>query len=210
MTTDLLPEEQPIPSFGMTAAESELEEKRFAAAFVRLKSAAGAARELGYTGQNAQLIGSRLAHSPAVREEMFKVAKQALAREQMTAEEVLSGLAHIARGDVTNLLEWDALGFGRFKASAKLTPAQSATIREIGFDPDTGKISRVKLHDALKAREMLGRALGVLEGETKTIRVQGVGDAPLDMLRAIAAGEADIIEGDFEVIEHDTSKRDGG
>jgi len=124
-------------------------------------NATQAAVRAGYSVRTAEWVGPRL-----VTKSHVAVAIEAAVAERgksldVTQGRVLLELARIALGDKRKVVSWGPAGI-EIKASDDLTDDAAAMVSEV-VEEDTkyGTRRRIKVHDKVKALELLGRHLGL-------------------------------------------------
>lgn len=142
---------------------------RFVAEYLLDLNAAAAARRAGYSEKTAKQQGARLLATPSVAG-AIEEAQSALAADLgVRQEQVVATLAAIAFTEIRDVVTWgdDYEDDGRRCMSVQLRPAASlsadaaAAVNEFHVDAQ-GRL-RVKLHDKLRALELLGKHLGMFK-----------------------------------------------
>ena len=114
--------------------------------------------EAGYSPKYANRQAAALLAKPhiqeAIREEMAKRCE----RVEVTQDQVVAELAKVAFGDPRAVMEWGPHGV-KLKPSDELDKNSVAQVADIANGGEDGP--RVKLHDKLKALELLGKHLGM-------------------------------------------------
>lgn len=141
----------------MAQTKMTARQARFVSEYMRDLNATKAAVRAGYSAKTADRIGPQLLGKTCVREAVEAAQEARAARTRVTADKVIRALAAIAFADPRDYLEWDGDSV-RAKDSAELTPEQSAAVADVIQTPAG---TRVKLHDRLKALELLGKHLGI-------------------------------------------------
>lgn len=167
-------------------------QRRFVEEYAIDCNAMQAAIRAGYTRKTAHKQGYALLRKPAIREAIRAVEHERLEILGVTADKVVTELARLAFSSVRRVVQWDDTGAMPLP-SAQLSDDDAAAISEITCTPtDTGAHVRVKMHDKLKALEMLSRHLGVFKdgsggvqqhlaaGATVNMHISYVGTAPSD------------------------------
>ena len=78
----------------------------FAREYVVDCNATAAAIRAGYSARTASQQSYDLIRNPAVAAEIERLTAEKVARSQITADEILMELAHIARADMGNVIAW--------------------------------------------------------------------------------------------------------
>ncbi|MEW6751472.1 MAG: terminase small subunit [Candidatus Latescibacterota bacterium] len=162
---------------------------RFASEFLVDCNATQAARRAGYSPKTAKQQGQRLLTSVDVQQAVREAQQARSERTRITADRVLRELAAIAFSRLSDVATWSAAG-PRLRPSEELSEDAAAAVQEVS-ETAAGRL-RVKLHDKTRALDMLGRHLGIWEGEGRN-RV----DDPAEVARQICrfVREADAISG---------------
>lgn len=137
-------------------------QERFVAEYVIDNNAAAAARRAGYAEKHADHLGYQLLCKPLVAEAVEKKRKELARRLNVSAERVVQELARIAFADTTHVIRV-INGRVTVEETANLDDDQRAAIAEISETTNAnGGSLRVKLHDKVRALELLCRHLGIL------------------------------------------------
>ena len=189
----------------------------FAREYVVDCNATAAAIRAGYSARTASQQSYDLIRNPAVAAEIERLTAEKVARSQITADEILMELAHIARADMGNVIAWgsttveiDAEGnviapesdmaghgvqtdvpFVRAFDSATLPPHIRAAVSEVSLT-DKGSF-KIKLHDKIGAIEKLMRHLGMFEKDNKQ-----KADGLVELIQAAQGSALPIAGGDDE------------
>ena len=123
-------------------------QQKFIEAYLVCLNATQAAVEAGYRDRpGAKVTGTRLTHNPIVRAEIDRRMK---AEIRMSSEEILARLERIATSSAADFLEP-----GTFNLNADAVHRDGDLIQSVWF---TAEGPRLRLHDPLKALELLGKA----------------------------------------------------
>ena len=126
-------------------------------------NATQAAVRAGYSKKNAARIAVELLNKTHVASAVQKAITKRNERTEISQDRILEELAHIAFGNLGDVVEWGPAGV-KLKDSKLLTPEQLATICEVSETVTVGGGSmRIKRHDKMKALELLGRHLGLFD-----------------------------------------------
>ena len=101
-----------------------------------------------------------VASLPHVAEMIRKIQGEAAARNRVSVDETLRQLSAIAYSDITDFVEFDGTE-AHLRDITRLAPEQRYCIREI--DVHSGGGFRIRLHDKLRAIELLGKHLGMFD-----------------------------------------------
>jgi len=144
-------------------------QRQFVAEYLVDLNGAAAAVRAGYAVRCARSEAKRQLTNVHIRSEIDKALEARGERVQITADRVLAELAKIAFTDASDVADWSPDRGVTVRPSDSLTDSASAAISEVSenrkISPD-GSVSnihlKVKLHDKLKALEMLARHLGMM------------------------------------------------
>lgn len=140
-------------------------QRRFVEEYAIDCNAMQAAIRAGYARKTAEKQGYALLRKPAIREAIRAVEHERLEILGVTADKVVTELARLAFSSVRRVVQWDDTGAMPLP-SAQLSDDDAAAISEITCTPtDTGAHVRVKMHDKLKALEMLLKHLSASANE---------------------------------------------
>jgi len=153
----------------------------FIAEYLRDFNASRAARVAGYSAKTAYSKGPQLLKDI----EISAVIKATLAEKQMSADEVLSRLTDIARGDMGDLMDVSTMGFsielmkdGQRKSKTKLIKKLHQRVTTT-----TGKNSKdeteiidtdIELYSALDALALIGKYHRLFVDKTELSLPQGI------------------------------------
>lgn len=128
-----------------------------------------AARRAGYAPSGASGCASRLLKTPRVKREIRAAMEDRIERTQVTQDLVVTELARIAFGNLSDVMSWGPDGID-LVPSADLTPDQAAGVQDVSTatGKDAGTL-RLKRHDKVKALELLGRHLGVFSDRADSL-----------------------------------------
>jgi phage terminase small subunit len=120
-------------------------------------SGARAAVRAGYSEKSADSRASKLLSPPDVAERVDVLVRRYWEAKGMSPEEVVGGLADIARTDMWSIVDPET---GTVRADADGRLVRSVRVAR---DADGAVTTHVTTHDALKARETLARIQGLLD-----------------------------------------------
>lgn len=118
---------------------------------------------------SARSNSSRLIINANIQDEISRLMREMAERGKVRAEMVIKELALVAFGDMSLVAEWGEKGLS-LKPSHELGRDEKAIIKEIGSTPvasmgiPIGYDKKVKLHDKLKALEILAKHFNLLAG----------------------------------------------
>lgn len=147
-------------------------------------NATQAAIRAGYKAKTAHVIGAENLRKPKIAEEVARRQKDLQKRTEVSQERVVKELARIAFADVTDyayvmqaIIERDGVKVpvesAVIKETCDLTDDQRAAIASIKQGANGVEI---KLHDKIKALELLGRHIGVFNDK---LSLSGADGGPL-------------------------------
>lgn len=146
----------------------------FVAEYLIHSNATRAAAAIGYPVAHAKMNGYRMMQKPEVRAAIKAAQAERVERLKMTADEVLIGLARVARFDVRKLYRPD----GSLIPVHELDDETALAIAGIDVDvrheqggedepPTMVETRKIKASDRMKALESLGRVHGLFEKDNK-------------------------------------------
>lgn len=142
-------------------------QKAFVKEYLVDLNGAKAARRAGYAVDTSRNEATRQLANVHVQAEIQKGMEKRGEKVDLTAERVVLELMKIAFADIKSVASWTANGVA-FMPSDDLTDNISAAISEVSEKTVTtkGETStnlKVKMHDKLKALDMLARHLGMMK-----------------------------------------------
>ncbi len=148
-------------------AKLNAQQRLFVAAYLSNGfNAKAACIEAGYSSRSAYSMGPRLLTNPLVKAELDSKMAGTLASLGVTAERTLLELQRVAHADLGEAFDANGKLLPLAKMPADVRKALSGIDTE---DTKDGAVLKVKLHDKLKALELLGKyqKLFVEQVETK-------------------------------------------
>ena len=143
--------------------------KLFVKYYLQSFNATEAAKKAGYSEKSAYAQGSALLKHPQIRhfiENEYEERKDSL---DISTNRVLQELARIAFCDISKVLTWNSRDV-TMKPSDGLSEDETRAIQTISDSSGPqSKRKVVKMHDKVKALELLCRHLGILDGSTGDI-----------------------------------------
>ena len=130
-------------------------QRRFVEEFLLDLNASAAAGRAAYKSPHKQ--GPRLTSNPAVAAAIAAAQAQRSERTQVTADEVLSRLAAIARVDPRDLVTWGPEGV-TLRESGTLESGPASAVLEVS---ESKSGVRLKRESRLSALELIGKHLGM-------------------------------------------------
>lgn len=135
-------------------------QKRFVSEYLVDLNATQAAIRAGYSKKTAQEQSSRLLSNVMVQEEIQKRQEKLQCKLEISQERVLEELAAIAFANGTDFVTVTATGLLDIKPTSKVPKEKLPAIAGIKYN-QLG--IEIKLHDKVRALELLGKHLGVFE-----------------------------------------------
>lgn len=142
------------------AGDLTLKQRKFCFAFAGEANGIGveSARLAGYQGDDLTLrvTAARLLTKANIQrfiQELRSDAEKAASGKILSATEVLVGLTRIAEADVAEVFEPD----GTFDLASAQKRGKSRLIKSMSFDKDTGRLTKLELHNAHGAHVDLGK-----------------------------------------------------
>ena len=147
-------------------------------------NATQAAIRAGYKAKTAHVIGAENLRKPKIAEEIARRQKDLQRRTEVTQERVVKELARVAFADATDYVQVETRIINRgevkvpielavHKETAELSADQRAAIASIKQGANGVEI---KLHDKIKALELLGRHIGMFNDK---LSLSGADGGPL-------------------------------
>ena len=136
-------------------------QKRFINEYMIDLNATAAAKRAGYSEKTAYSIGQRLLKNVEIKAAIQQIQNKMQNRLEITQERVLEELAAIAFAKGTDFAQVDECGEVDLVPTSDLSEEKKKAIASIKQGP-YGR-AEIKLHDKLRALEMLGRYLGVFD-----------------------------------------------
>jgi len=142
-------------------------QRRFIDEYLVDLNATQAALRAGYSEHTARQIATENLSKPYIQDAIAQAMRERSARTRATADEVLLGLARIARSRMPDYATWGPQGV-TLRPSEELTAEQAACVAEVSQTVSEGGGSlRFKLHDQIRAYELLGKHLGLFLDRTE-------------------------------------------
>jgi phage terminase small subunit len=138
------------------------QQARFVDEYVIDNNASGAAVRAGYSKKYSERLGYRLLATPKIALAVAEKKKAIAARNDVSADRVIQEIARIAFADTTKVVR---IEHGRVvvEETENLDADHRAAVSEISETTTAnGGTLKVKLHDKVKALELLSRYLGIL------------------------------------------------
>lgn len=111
----------------------------------------------GYSNKTAGQQSAENLKKPYIQEEIRRLADELNKTHGNSIERIILELQLIAFGDYQDLVEWDEYGIRRWIPSSELGD-KSRLVQEISeTTTQNGGSRKIKMHDKMRALEMLGR-----------------------------------------------------
>lgn len=134
-------------------------------------NATEAAKRAGYSEKSAGIQGYQQLQNPLVKEQLDKKLEVVSQKVDLGVQRILEELMKIAFFDIRDVMSWTDGGVA-FIDSNKINDNTAAAISEVVETVTAqGGQRRVKMHDKLKALELLGKYAGMFK-ETVDISVR--------------------------------------
>jgi phage terminase small subunit len=134
-------------------------QQRFVQEYLIDLNATQAAIRAGYSKDTAKDIGCENLAKPNIQEAIQDAMEKRGKKTEITAERVLQELSKIAFSDLNKFVEVDENGKITVKDSSQLDGTVLSEISE--SITQNGRTRKVKLHDKMKALELIGRHLAM-------------------------------------------------
>lgn len=145
-------------------------QRRFVAEYLVDLNGTQAAIRAGYSAKTAQEQASRLLSNVMVQEALQKRQAQLCTKLEVTQERVLEELAAIAFANGTDFVTITETGLLNVKPTRKVPKEKLPAIASIKYNQLGVEI---KLHDKVRALELLGKHLGVFDAKSGTSETPG-------------------------------------
>lgn len=157
-------------SGGRSVFERDLtnKEKRFVQEYLIDLNATKASIRAGYSKKSAKQIGSENLSKPVIQKAIQEAIEQRSLRTYLSQDRVLLELSRIAFSDMKRFSVWGPSGI-ELRHSDELSDSDAACVAELSESvTEHGGSRRFKLHDKLKALELLGKHLGMFKPEEQS------------------------------------------
>ena len=143
-------------------------QERFCQEYLIDVNATQAAIRAGYSKRRADQTGYENLIKPEIQFTVQRLMKERARRTGIKADDVLQEVARIAYASMTDYATWGPDGI-KLVGSERLTPEQTVAVAEVSeTTTQHGGSKCIKLHDKLKALELLGRHLGLWDKNGQT------------------------------------------
>jgi phage terminase small subunit len=129
-----------------------------------------AAISAGYSKKSAHAIAEENLRKPEIKSRVQTYKKKAQKRTEITQDKVIMEIAKVAFADIGLIATWDEEGNLSLRPSEELSKEQTAAIQSIQATDQyyqgekIGTRMTYRMHDKLKALELLCKHLGILDG----------------------------------------------
>jgi len=143
-------------------------QQRFAENYLIDLNATQAAIRAGYSKKTAQQMSSEILLKPVVQARIQELMEKRSERTQITQDMVVKELAKAGFSNMRDYAEWGPSGVTLID-SDELKEEQAAIVSEVSETvTQHGGTIRCKLHDKIRALELLGKHLGIFKEEDKS------------------------------------------
>jgi phage terminase small subunit len=159
-------------------------QKRFCEEYLIDLNATQAAIRAGYSPKTAGAIGAENLEKPQIRARIDKALAEQSKRTGVTADRVVRELARVAFANSQDVVNYDDATVRPDAVRDDTAAVASVRVKTIPTKDGSGVEREVKMHDKLKALELLGKRLGLftdkvnLSGEGVVQIVDDVPDKP--------------------------------
>ena len=136
-------------------------QKRFCEEYLVDLNATQAAIRAGYSPATAGSIGNELLKKPEIRARVDKAIASQSRRTGVTADRVVRELARVAFANSQDVVNYDDATIKGAAARDDTAAVASVRVKTIPTKDGDGVEREVRMHDKLKALELLGRHLGM-------------------------------------------------
>ena len=161
-------------------------QERFCEEYMIDLNATQAAIRAGYSPKSAHSIATETLQKPAVRARIDKALAAQSRRTGVTADRVVRELARVAFANSQDVIDYDDATVKPEAVRDDTAAVASVRVKTIPTKDGPGVEREVKMHDKLKALELLGKRLGLftdnvnLSGEGVVQIVDDVPNKPAD------------------------------
>jgi phage terminase small subunit len=138
-------------------------QQAFVREYLKDLNATQAAKRAGYSENTARQTGSENLSKPDIQDAISQAMAERARRIQVDQDRVVQELAKIAFANMKDFADWTNRGVS-WKPSTDLTREDSSCVAEVTEQLTDKSITlKLKLHDKVKALELLGRHLGLFD-----------------------------------------------
>lgn len=139
---------------------------------------AAAARRAGYKAKNADQLGTQLLGKTSVTSAIQAAIADRAARTAVTQDRVVLELARVAFADMSRLVKFEN-GQMTITETGQLSEDDRRALSELSESvTENGRTRKLKVHDKLKALELLGKHLGMFVDKQE---ISGPNGGPLEI-----------------------------
>lgn len=141
-----------------------------------------AAVRAGYSPKTAHSQGHRLLKDPVINAAIQQAMKERARRVELKADDVIEELRRIAFTNMSDVVSINESGATFLKNSESWPEDSKSAVAEVAFiENNSGVHFRIKMHDKIKALELLGKHLGILR---ENIEIAGKNGGPIEVSNA--------------------------
>jgi len=137
-------------------------QRRFAKEYLIDLNATQAAIRAGYAKKAAFVTGCRLLKNAKVQDEIQKGVTRRDKKTELTQEFIVRELMRVAQVDMKEFVEWGPDGVTLIESDK----VDGSLVKEVSQCKDS---KQIKVHDKMKALELLGRHKGLFKDEERQI-----------------------------------------
>lgn len=142
-----------------------LQHEKFCHCYLVHFNGARAAREAGYAESSAKVRAVELLKREDIQARLCELADEATGSIDVTRDRIVAEAAAVAFSDVRNVVEWGPAGV-TLRLSSELAEAAAVAVSQV----KEGKHGvELKLHDKMKALELLAKIQGLFKEDGATI-----------------------------------------
>jgi phage terminase small subunit len=161
-----MPRKKPVASKDIQTRSLDDRQEKFCREYLVDFNASRAAVVAGYSEKSAKEQGSRMLTSVNIVSRIKEIADELMKKNGDPAQRIIIELQEIAFGDMKDFMEWKD-GKIEWKDS-KTLGSKTKLVQEISESYSaTGGSRKIKLHDKLKAFEMLMRYYGLFKDKVQ-------------------------------------------
>lgn len=143
----------------------------FCLEYLKDNNQTAAAKRAGYSETSARTQGYKLMNKPYIIKRIEVLKKQRRKRKQVSADRVLAELAEIAFADIFDYIKITKNNNVVFR-EMEIMKSNGGAIQEISTSKGKTKTKKIKLHDKLKALDMIMKHLEMYEQSKLAIQQQ--------------------------------------
>jgi phage terminase small subunit len=152
--------------------------RRFVAEYLVDLNGAAAVRRMGFEGKEPKIVASKLLAHPYAKRLLADAMEKRIERTEVNQDRVLRELALISFSNAKSVMKWGPDGV-KLLSSDELSAEDAALIAEVSETTTLhGGTLKAKLHDKVKALELLGSHLGMWKNKHEHTGKDGAPLAP--------------------------------